>query len=269
LVRQLRAESKGALFAYSVEVDTSEATGGARSTGEPVHKLVVQEMIRSIDVAGDFEDSQARADGVPGSGRRTWVAIKLVSFISIQGDVVPNYDAIGSGTQTALLPNPAALLNLSTHLSSLHKSDPILFPGCPRADDVAVLKLNEPPPGSPLSAQDLVDLRDLHEDLIRICTRARARDIRLIVDAEYSWYQVRSSPAARLSSGLTTYAACCRHHLPLPNARVQQRLFPTLALASAPVCSLSAIRPTTTRLCDIPSVPPSVSPRPQLASLGI
>ena len=55
-----------------VEADAS----GARSLCEPVHKRIVQEMIRSIDVAADFEDSRARAN--ESSGRRTWVAIKLV-----------------------------------------------------------------------------------------------------------------------------------------------------------------------------------------------
>jgi proline dehydrogenase len=59
-----------------VEVDVA-TTSGARSLHEPVHKRIVQEMIRSIDVAADFEDSRARAN--ESSGRRTWVAIKLVS----------------------------------------------------------------------------------------------------------------------------------------------------------------------------------------------
>ncbi len=79
LIRRLRAENKGALLVYSVEVDASEAAGRARYEGELVHKHIVQEIIRSIDVAADFEDSQARE--TLGSGRRTWVAIKLVSFI--------------------------------------------------------------------------------------------------------------------------------------------------------------------------------------------
>lgn len=60
-----------------MEVDANEGAGGARSTGQPVNSNIVQEMIRSIDVAADFEDSHARE--TPGSGRRTWVAIKLVS----------------------------------------------------------------------------------------------------------------------------------------------------------------------------------------------
>jgi proline dehydrogenase len=32
-------------------------------------------------------------------------------------------------------------------------------------------------------------LRDLHADLSRICTRAAARGVRIIINAEYSWYQ--------------------------------------------------------------------------------
>jgi len=67
------------------------------------------------------------------------------------------------------------------------------YPGCPRIDDLAVLNSDDPPPGSPLSAQDLSDLRNLCEGLNLICNRARERDVRVIIDAEYSWYQVRSS----------------------------------------------------------------------------
>jgi proline dehydrogenase len=99
LVRKLRAENKGTLFAYSVEADEGEATGVASTTRKPSHKHAVQEMIRAIDVAADFEDSQIRADEISGSGRRTWVAVKLVSqqVINIPSDV-QDHDAIGSDT---------------------------------------------------------------------------------------------------------------------------------------------------------------------------
>lgn len=85
LLSMLRDQNKGALFAYSVEVDEHEAAGtthhsnegpgSAASDERPGHKRIVTEMIRSIDVAADFEDefgTQAVA------GRRTWVAVKLV-----------------------------------------------------------------------------------------------------------------------------------------------------------------------------------------------
>ena len=89
LMRKLRAENKGTLLVYSVEVDENEAVGETRSSSEPVHQHIVQEMIHSIDVAGGFEDSQARE--TPGSGRRTWVAIKLVRSVVNRNDVIETF----------------------------------------------------------------------------------------------------------------------------------------------------------------------------------
>lgn len=43
------------------------------------HKRIVDEMLTSIDVAADFEDSYARSHTQSLAGRKTWVAIKLVS----------------------------------------------------------------------------------------------------------------------------------------------------------------------------------------------
>ena len=61
----------------------NETAGGTRSPDKRVHagKRIVQDMIRSIDVAADFEDSTSQARGTTSSGRRTWVAIKVVSLI--------------------------------------------------------------------------------------------------------------------------------------------------------------------------------------------
>jgi len=70
VIHQLRSESKGSLLAYSVEVD--EAKAGM--VENPLHSQIVEEMIRSIDAAADYEDSLS----TPGE-RSTWVAIKLVS----------------------------------------------------------------------------------------------------------------------------------------------------------------------------------------------
>ena len=84
LLQQLRAEKKGALLAYSVEVDEGEAAGKARSDSsrQPMHKRIVDEMINCIDVAADFEDGKtSQASTV--NGRRTWVAVKLVFFLHI------------------------------------------------------------------------------------------------------------------------------------------------------------------------------------------
>ncbi|KIJ60119.1 hypothetical protein HYDPIDRAFT_32541 [Hydnomerulius pinastri MD-312] len=171
LLSDLRNENKGVLFAYSVEVDEEEAAGAehhgqvkGEGDAQPVHKRIVNEMIRSIDVAADFEDGL----GGGSTGRRTWVAVKL----------------------TALLPRIQALQNLSLHLiqtrPTLHPAVP--FPGTPLSSDLALLDARTSE-GSPLTSEDVKDLKELYDDLNRICTRAKERGVRVILDAEYSWYQ--------------------------------------------------------------------------------
>ncbi|KAF9218385.1 FAD-linked oxidoreductase [Gyrodon lividus] len=177
LLSRLRGENMGILLAYSVEVDQDEAAGarqhdrhtqdlGARKSEEqPVHKRIVAEMIRSIDVAADFEDKLG-THGV--MGRRTWVAVKL----------------------TALLPNARALRNLSLHLMRTRPalSPPVPFPGTPESADLAVL-YTRIPEGSTLTIEDVEDLKELYNDLNSICTRAKERRVRVLLDAEHSWYQ--------------------------------------------------------------------------------
>ncbi len=59
-----------------MEADANEGLGGARSTGE-MHQHIV-EVMHSIELAAQFEDSLACETS--SSGRRTWVAVKLVRF---------------------------------------------------------------------------------------------------------------------------------------------------------------------------------------------
>ena len=74
LLKELRAQNKGAIFAYSVEVD--EGTGAKGSQAQTLqYRKNVEEMIHSIDVAADFEDMHSLGK----NGKGTWVAIKLVS----------------------------------------------------------------------------------------------------------------------------------------------------------------------------------------------
>ncbi|KAI0308759.1 FAD-linked oxidoreductase-like protein [Amylostereum chailletii] len=171
LLERMRAENKGVLFSYSVEVDEASAAGHGDGTKAhvPVHKRIVQEMIHSIDVAADFEDAHPTAAASP-SGRRTWVAIKL----------------------TALLPNHEALIHFSKHLTSeatkKPHSPPVAFPGCPRANDLDVVSA-PPASASPMTPDDVADLADLYADLRKISAHAQKRRVRLILDAEHSWYQ--------------------------------------------------------------------------------
>jgi hypothetical protein len=66
LIRKLRAENKGTLLAYAVEADGAEP------------EQPIAQMIRTVEVAARFEDSLARESS--SSGRRTWVAVKLVGL---------------------------------------------------------------------------------------------------------------------------------------------------------------------------------------------
>ena len=65
-------------------------------------------------------------------------------------------------------------------------SPPIPYPGSPESSDLTVLH-GRIPKGSPLTAQDVEDLEELYNDLNRICTRAKDRNVRIILDAEHRY----------------------------------------------------------------------------------
>ncbi|KAE9396538.1 FAD-linked oxidoreductase [Gymnopus androsaceus JB14] len=164
LLHKLRAGNKGTLFAYSIEVDES---GSSKKKGPPVYKRCVNEMIRSIDVAADFEDGLVGSESQ--TGRRTWVAIKM----------------------TALLPDAQSLIALSSHIVATRPQHqpPVPFPGCPRPSDLSIILDEQEPNSKFLTDQDIASLRELYSDLRRISIRAKERGVKLIIDAEYSWYQ--------------------------------------------------------------------------------
>ncbi|CDO71746.1 hypothetical protein BN946_scf184920.g30 [Trametes cinnabarina] len=171
LIESLRARNTGCLFAYSVEVDEAEASGSrkeqAKSTSRDeiaVHKQVVQETLHCIDVAADFEDKRTHGR----NGRRTWVAIKL----------------------SAMVPDAEILRKFSKYLVDTRPGTrhPVAFPGCPLPSDLDVLSARQVT-GDLLTSIDLEALRELREDLVSICNRAKERGVRLIFDAEYSWYE--------------------------------------------------------------------------------
>ncbi|KAI1790477.1 FAD-linked oxidoreductase [Ganoderma leucocontextum] len=173
LIDELRSQNTGCLFAYSVEVDQAEAAlaGGQSPTEQEkpkpastVHKEIVSETLHCVDVAADYEDKHTRGY----TGRRTWVAIKL----------------------SAMVADAESLRRLSEYLIAARPritGPPVAFPGCPLPTDLDVLSSSSVP--GPLTPADIANLRELREDLMRICVRAQKRGIRLIFDAEYSWYE--------------------------------------------------------------------------------
>jgi len=177
LLKSLRAANRGVLFAYSVEVDENEASGASSSRSavashtfptNEAQKQMVAETIHCIDVAADFEsnlrDSKDHDLVARSTGRRTWVAVKM----------------------TALVPDASALIALSSYiiesrngLKGLPESS-IPFPGSARTEDLDVL--SKP---SSLSPFHVHCIRELYSNLHRICSRAREKGVKVIVDAEY------------------------------------------------------------------------------------
>ncbi|KZV77589.1 FAD-linked oxidoreductase [Peniophora sp. CONT] len=171
VLQRLRSNNKGALFVYSAEVDEEEASGKVIGDGKQKlapHREIVEEVMRAITTAADFEDTHVSL--TTPNARRTWVAVKL----------------------TAMVPDHESLVNLSKYLVDAAQTrphtPPIAFPGCPRKGDLDVLRSSSQP-GSYLSQRDLVDLTELYHNLRKICAHAQSRGIRVTLDAEHSWYQ--------------------------------------------------------------------------------
>jgi proline dehydrogenase len=85
--------------------------------------------------------------------------------------------------QTALLPDPQALVRLSQHLVFSRPSSPIPFPGSPTHQDLDILTTSEDSPF--LSYSDRTVLRNLQADLFRICQRGKERRVKVVIDAEH------------------------------------------------------------------------------------
>ncbi|KJA21919.1 hypothetical protein HYPSUDRAFT_202614 [Hypholoma sublateritium FD-334 SS-4] len=199
LLRSLRAAKKGVLFAYSVEVDQKEATGAstfssstdntANSFSSPNHppaenyfpyERILKEILHCIDIAADFEEGIAGKsvhESEPHGGR-TWVAVKT----------------------TALVPDAHALIALSSRITESRKSLPksskhavVPFPGSARIDDLDSIlhpsNANNSDDRIPLTTADIHQIQRLYADLSKICAHAREKGVKIIVDAEYSWYQ--------------------------------------------------------------------------------
>lgn len=66
----------------------------------------------------------------------------------------------------------------------LELPEPVAFPGKPRPSDLDVL-YSKSTRNSPLTQEEAEELRELHEDLNRICTRAQERGVKVIIDAEH------------------------------------------------------------------------------------
>ena len=131
----------------------------------------MDETLHCIDVAAGLEEElKSNPPFVEGS-KRTWVAIKM----------------------TAMLPDASALLALSSFIVESRKDHhrtsaeyaAIPFPGSARKEDLDVIW--KTPSIGHLTPAQVSGVRELYDDLVRICNHARERGIKIIVDAEYRY----------------------------------------------------------------------------------
>ncbi|KAJ4469555.1 FAD-linked oxidoreductase [Lentinula aciculospora] len=163
LLERLCAENKSGVLTYSVEVGQASTTDQeARARA----KHVVKQTIQSIDVVASTVDEQPLTKG----NGSLWIAIKL----------------------TGMIPRSQTLINLSAHLRNIRKSSSsprISYPGCPTPSDLDFLTEGTSLTGSPLTDQDVLDLCELHADLVQICMHCKKRGVKILIDAEHSWFE--------------------------------------------------------------------------------
>jgi len=170
LLHKLRKSNQGALIAYSVEQPHVSSEPSLDSS-----QRALESILHSIDFAADFEENLSTSSCLNHNStetRATWITFKL----------------------STLLPGPNALRVLSDWIihqdpqSQSHTTAQIPFPGAP--DPRNLQRFLQPDDQVDTNiAQHIQSLRTLHTTLRKICTRAQARGVRLMIDAEETWFQ--------------------------------------------------------------------------------
>lgn len=160
-IEALRRKGIGTLLGYNIEAELN----GARKTTELIHSQT-QHVLESIDAQGRVVKQFYPDTSQTGGDNRSWVRIKV----------------------TGLLPDPTALLHGSNAIlnaraaKGLDKEVP--YPGLPHDGDWAAALHGE---GVPAAARE--QLLSLRATLEAIILKAKNSHVRVVIDAEQSWYQ--------------------------------------------------------------------------------
>ncbi|PLW07110.1 hypothetical protein PCASD_04950 [Puccinia coronata f. sp. avenae] len=157
VMNALYAKNMGSLLNYSVEALERTGPGGNESE---LNGEVIAAISRAMDSLASYEISGAKGTYAPCSARMkpTAVAIKVSGLVS----------------------DPDLFKRASQNL---------------QVNGVSPFRLNGPPfptlssAPDPLSRSDHLALDDLLDNLRSICRKAKASQIPLMIDAEYSWFQ--------------------------------------------------------------------------------
>lgn len=160
-IEALRQEEIGTLLGYNIE---AELDGSSKDT--QLIRDQTEHVLSSIETQGQlarkfWPDSKTAGTG---GDNRCWVRIKV----------------------TGLLPNPAALYHGSNAILDAREKRgldrDVPYPGLPHDGDweAALTGVHD---------KDREELNHLREILEKIATKARQNNVRIVIDAEQSWYQ--------------------------------------------------------------------------------
>ncbi|GAA6039394.1 hypothetical protein JCM8097_002835 [Rhodosporidiobolus ruineniae] len=161
-IAELRQRSIGTLLGYNIE-----ALEGGAAKPESLIRTQLEETFNAIKTNGSFGASHASPQAVASGDTRSWVRIKLTGLIADPKVIRRASDAI--------LANRAA--------NGTDKT--VYFPGAPVDGDWDYLFSR----ASPLSEQDRTELLKLYAISQDLMHAGQKYSVRVIVDAEQTWYQ--------------------------------------------------------------------------------
>lgn len=160
-VEALRKEQIGTLLGYNIEAELD----GSNKDPELICTQV-QHVLASIETQGELAKKFWPDSNLTGGDNRSWVRIKV----------------------TGLLPNPVALYHGSNAILTARGDkgldQDVPYPGLPHDGDWEAA-LN----GKGVTDADREQLISLRTTLEAIASKARANNVRIVIDAEQSWYQ--------------------------------------------------------------------------------
>ncbi|CAG8299274.1 unnamed protein product [Penicillium salamii] len=158
-IRELRNGEVGTLLGYNIE---AELDGSSKQP-----QLILEQtghVLSSIEAQGALARMFCPETAATGGDNRCWVRIKI----------------------TGLLPNPSALHHGSVAIlkarEKLGLDKDVPYPGLPHDGDWEAAL-------SAVTESDREELLGLRVVLERIATKARENNVRIVIDAEQSWYQ--------------------------------------------------------------------------------
>ncbi|KAL2814978.1 FAD-linked oxidoreductase-like protein [Aspergillus granulosus] len=158
-IETLRRAEVGTLLGYNIEAELDGSSKDPKLIYEQT-----QHVLSSIETQGEMAMKFWPDARSTGGDNRCWVRIKV----------------------TGLLPNPSALHHGSVAILRRRKEkeldSDVPYPGLPQDGDWEAA-ING------VTAEDRKELQDLRNILEKIATKARENNVRIVIDAEQSWYQ--------------------------------------------------------------------------------